>query len=249
MAYTHETDLYGPIKRFLEGQGYAVKSEVVSCDVVGVRGAEPPVIVELKLSFCLQVLYQSIDRQRVADTVYAAVAVPDTPAGKRRWRTETPNMLEICRRLGLGLLAVHTSGRVDPLLDPGTHRPRRSAKRRAALLREFHRRSGDHNTGGSTRRPIVTAYREDALRCAAALAERGPLKVAALRAACGVEKAAAILQRDVYGWFARMERGVYAVNDAGRAALTTYADVLRAIQPHITPAGAPAPTGAPPPSA
>ena len=32
-----ETDLYPPIKRFLEGQGYTVKGEIGACDVLAVR--------------------------------------------------------------------------------------------------------------------------------------------------------------------------------------------------------------------
>jgi len=43
-----ESDLYAPIKRFLEAQGYAVKGEIGPCDVMAVRGDEAPVIVELK---------------------------------------------------------------------------------------------------------------------------------------------------------------------------------------------------------
>ena len=38
-----ETELYQPIKTFLEAQGFIVKAEVRSCDVVAVRADEPPV--------------------------------------------------------------------------------------------------------------------------------------------------------------------------------------------------------------
>ena len=48
-----ESDLYAPVKALLEGQGYVVKGEVRGCDVVAVRGGEPPVIVELKRAFGL----------------------------------------------------------------------------------------------------------------------------------------------------------------------------------------------------
>jgi hypothetical protein len=39
-----ETELYLPVKRFLEAQGYAVKAEIGGCDVLAVRGGEPPLI-------------------------------------------------------------------------------------------------------------------------------------------------------------------------------------------------------------
>ena len=69
-----ETDLYPPVKTFLEGQGYVVKSEVGAADVVAVRGGEPPVIVELKLSFSLALVHQCVARLAVSDEVYMAVA-------------------------------------------------------------------------------------------------------------------------------------------------------------------------------
>ena len=50
-----ETVLYPFVKAFLEARGFEVKGEIVGCDIVAVRGDEPPVIVigELKLTFNL----------------------------------------------------------------------------------------------------------------------------------------------------------------------------------------------------
>jgi hypothetical protein len=71
----------------------------------------------------------------------------------------------------------------------------------------------------------MTAYREDALRCATALAD-GPMPLKALRAATGVADAGAILQRDVYGWFRRLGRGTYELREAGQAALGQFAETV-----------------------
>ena len=49
-----ESDLYLPVKRFLESQGYEVKGEVGDCDVAATRGNEELVVVELKLSLNLE---------------------------------------------------------------------------------------------------------------------------------------------------------------------------------------------------
>jgi Uncharacterized conserved protein len=38
-----ETSLYGPVKRYLETLGFTVKGEVCGCDLVAIRGDEPPV--------------------------------------------------------------------------------------------------------------------------------------------------------------------------------------------------------------
>jgi hypothetical protein len=69
---------------------------------------------------------------------------------------------------------------------------------------------------------MMTAYRQAALRCAASLAANGPMKVAALRVACDAPNAASILRDDFYGWFERVERGVYAVTPKGRRGLKLY---------------------------
>jgi hypothetical protein len=216
-----ETALYLPVKRFLEAQGYQVKSEVRDCDVVAVRGDEPPVIVELKTGFSLQLLLQGVDRQAMSDAVYLAFGPP-----KRRAQAD---ILKLCKRLGLGVLVV-TGDFVEPLADPLPYQPRRNTRRATLLLKEFALRVGDPNVGGSTRRPRMTAYRQDALRLVAHLSAQGASKVAVLRLETGVTRAAGILQDDVYGWFLRESRGVYALSPKGMAALETFAEVLAALR-------------------
>src|SRR5262249_55685567 len=92
-----ESDLYTPVKAFLEGQGYVVKGEVKGCDVVGVRGAEAPVVVELKRSFSLALVIQGIDRLALTDRVYLAVGA---------WPRRMRHVKKLCRRLGFGFLVV-----------------------------------------------------------------------------------------------------------------------------------------------
>jgi hypothetical protein len=235
VGFQRETDLYAPVKAFLEDQGYEVKSEVVGCDLVARRDDEPPLIVELKTGFTLPLVLQGIDRQALSDDVYLAVGVAARPGPGSVWRRERRSILKLCRRLGLGLLAVHepTARRpalVEPLLDPLPYRPRPDRQRRSLLLKEFAHRVGDPNTGGTTQRPIVTAYRQDALRCAAVLGERGPTKAAEVARAAGVPKASGLMYRDVYGWFQRPDRGLYELSPKGRTALETYADMMTTLR-------------------
>jgi hypothetical protein len=212
-----ETDLYTPVKHFLERQGYAVKGEVRDCDLVAIRGEEAPVIVELKSRFSLQLVLQGIDRQAMSDAVYLAFGPPG--------RGQQGDIVKLCRRLGLGALVVR--GRiVEPLADPLAYRPRRDTRRAGLLLKEFAHRVGDHNLGGSTRRPRMTAYRQDALRLVAFILARGPSRVADARTLAGVARAANILQDDVYGWFLRESRGVYALSAKGSAAAHEFAEVI-----------------------
>jgi hypothetical protein len=118
---------------------------------------------------------------------------------------------------------------VEVHLDPAAYAPRKSRARREHLLGEFARRVADHNVGGSRARPIMTAYRQDALRCAHCLAGNGPLRATAVRRYTGVARTGRILQRNVYGWFERVERGIYRLAPRGRTNLDSFSEVLTAI--------------------
>ena len=226
MGAISEAMLYGPVKRFLERCGYEVKGEVHGCDLVARRDDEPPVIVELKLRFTLTLVLQGIDRLRLSERVY--LAVPRPPRGQRGARgivPDAPPIRHLCRRLGLGLILVGRDA-VTIVEEPAPYRPRPAAKRRVRLIAEFDRRVGDMNVGGRNRAPILTAYRQDALRVAGALAATGPMRIAELRRVTGVTDAARLLQRDVYGWYIRSARGTYALSDRGQAALGQFAEAL-----------------------
>ena len=205
-----ETDLYEPIKRLLESQGYEVKAEVGPADVVAVRGDESPVIVELKTSFSLSLFHQATDRQSVTDKVYVAV-----PTGKcRNGRRALHKNVTLCRRLGLGLITVRLrDAHVEVHADPVPYQPRQSKRKRELLLREFTRRAGDPNVGGATRRGIVTAYRQDALRCVEYLEKNGATKAAQVAEGTSVPNARRIMADNHYGWFQRVATGIYDLDN------------------------------------
>lgn len=213
-----EADLYAPVKAFLEAQGYSVKGEVGAADVVARREDEDPVIVELKRGFSLALYHQAIRRQGISEAVY--IAVP-RPKGRTVRRIISDNRA-LCRRLGIGLILVSSRGKVDVICDPGPYRPRQSGQRRGRLLREFERLRGDPNPGGSTRRGIVTAYRQDALACARVLRQNGPTKGAEVARLSEVPNATRIMADNHYGWFVRVKTGIYDLSEAGRAGLTEW---------------------------
>jgi hypothetical protein len=207
-----ETDLYLPVKRHLEAQGYTVKAEVKGCDVVALRGDETPVIVELKQGMTLALLYQAVDRLAVAEHVYVAINRPK--------RGASADAVKLCRRLGIGLIIVTSSGSVEVLADPVPYAPRLNKKRKGLLLKEFNARAGDPNLGGSTRKPLMTAYRQDALKCLGHLKTESSASPRAVKSATGVDRAANILRDNVYGWFQKLERGIYGLSPAGRSTQT-----------------------------
>ncbi|SEQ68753.1 DUF2161 domain-containing phosphodiesterase [Thalassovita taeanensis] len=215
MTRAPETQLYAPVKAFLEARGYEVKGEVGAADVVAVRVGEAPLIVELKTGFSLTLLQQAVARQAITDVVF--VAVPRWK-GKAGWRAFKGN-LGLCKRLGIGVLSVQIAqGEVQLHHEPTPFQPRKVARRKAALLGEFERREGDPNLGG-LRGKRVTAYRQEAERCAAYLAEAGPSKGAVVAKAASVAKATLIMRDNHYGWFERVEVGIYDLTEAGRAVL------------------------------
>jgi hypothetical protein len=222
-----EAALYLPVKQFLERRGYEVKGEVRGCDLVARRGEEPPIIVELKLRFSLPLVLQGIDRLAMTERVYLAVPRPERRARGGPLAPERPKIRKLCRRLGLGLMLVGLARKtVEILEEPAPYRPRQAKSRALRLVDEFSRRIGDVNAGGVVGVPLVTAYRQDALRCARELALGGPMPVGALRAAAEVPRAARILQSNVYGWFHRIERGIYRLTPEGDQALSRFADAI-----------------------
>ncbi|MBR0935434.1 DUF2161 domain-containing phosphodiesterase [Bradyrhizobium jicamae] len=209
-----ETALYLPVKRFLEKLGFAVKGEIGGCDLVALSAGDPPVVVigELKLAFNLELILQAVDRAAAADEVWIAAKISSRGKG----RESDARYRNLCRRLGFGMLGVSATGDVEVLVKPPTTAPRRNPKKRSRLVAEHRKRKGDPVAGGSTRAPIMTAYRQQALACASALSD-GPRKVRDLRAE--IPDAGKILLHNVYGWFDRAERGIYGLTEAGRAAL------------------------------
>lgn len=209
-----ETSLYLPVKGFLEKAGYVVKGEVGGCDLVGLSDDDPPVVVicELKMSFNLELILQAVDRATVADEVWIAARV----SAKGRGREADKRYRDLCRRLGIGMLGISDAGDVSLIVGSVSPMPRTNPKRRSRLMREHSRRRGDPAPGGSTRVPVMTSYRQQALGCAVALAS-GPLRVRDIRSS--VPDAGRILLSNVYGWFERQDRGVYGLTDAGREAL------------------------------
>jgi hypothetical protein len=221
-----ETELYAPVKALLEGQGYEVKGEVGAADVVACRDGEAPVIVELKTGFSLSLFHQAIDRLSLSDTVYVCV-----PRGSgRAFLKSLKNNKTLCRRLGLGLITVRLKdGLAEIHLDPAPYKPRQSKRKKTRLLKEFATRVGDPNTGGTTRKTLMTAYRQDALRCAATLHRKGATKAARVAEASGVAKARQIMSANHYGWFDRVESGIYELSPNGRRAIADYADELETL--------------------
>ena len=210
-----EADLYPPVKHFLTQQGFEVKGEVQHCDVIAVRGDEPILVVELKLSINITVVLQAVDRLQISDTVYIGV-----PKGLTILEKQRNHVVKLLRMLGIGLLVIDPTaalGSVDVLCGPDQYKPRQAKQRKHRLLGEFMHRVGDPNAGGSTvRRGIMTAYRQKALAIAKYLQEHGETKAAVIAQSLAEPKTRVILYNNVYGWFDRLGKGVYTLSPQGK---------------------------------
>ena len=120
-----EDQLYAPVKALLEAQGFEVKGEVGAADVVAVRGAEPPVIVELKLKFSLSLFHQAIARLAVTDHVYVAGAAAPGAAGAADDEGQSGDV----PASGAGPHHGAEDGRAEVHCDPGPYAPRKSKKK------------------------------------------------------------------------------------------------------------------------
>jgi hypothetical protein len=223
-----ETDLYPPLKCYLEKQGYSVHSEVNNCDIVA-RKNDEVIIIELKTCVSVSLLAQAVKRKRITDSVY--VAVPLAP-GKNQLPAFS-QVKAVLKRLEVGLILVNflkTKTRVEVIFHPTRYRHARQHKKMFAIIKEIQGRYAEFNLGGSpVKNERITAYKQEAIRIADILNNNGPLSPAALRSMGTGVKTQGILSGNVYGWFERVERGVYRLNEEGRTALTRYDDVIKAI--------------------
>jgi hypothetical protein len=248
-----ETELYGPVKAYLQEHGYVVHGEVKNCDVTGTRGEEL-VVVELKTGANMKLLVQATDRQRITDSVYVAIPAPKSQRGSH-WR----GVKRVLRMLELGLLIVHfgkAGARVEQVFGPEPYQRQKRKARRRAVIQELARRTGDHNVGGSTGVQRVTGYREEAIHIGCALQQMGPSSPKALRSVGTVKRTGRLLADNHYGWFQRVQHGVYALTPEGEAGLgehpqlrERYLELLRdATAERITPDEPQSPLPPEPPS-
>ena len=226
-----ETDLYAPVKAHFVALGYEVKGEVGAADMVAVKytrgslaaGEDEPVIIELKTGFTLSLFHQAINRQSMTDQVY--IAVPHK-SGKAAFTARRRNKM-LCRRLGVGLITVSLKdGTVKVHCEPAPFTPRKVKARKAKLLSEFETRHGDPNKGGMTSSGMMTSYRQGALRCAKVLYDEGACKASYVAKMAGFDKARNCMAANHYGWFEKVERGIYGLTPAGAKALEEHSDAI-----------------------
>ncbi len=214
-----EKDLFPPIHDFFVEQGYAVDGEVKDCDLVA-KKEEHYVIVELKLRFQLQLVYQAIDRQRLSEDVYIALPRPVNGQNTKAWK----NMLRLLKRLSLGLITVAMDSpikTVEVVLEPAKSGARKNNRKRSQIEKEFSDRNFRRNIGGTTHEKILTAYRERSIELLCLFAVGGAKSLKELRAIGKENEYASVLRGNAYDWFVKVDRAVFTLSDTGKDAFHT----------------------------
>lgn len=210
-----ESDLYPPVRSYLETLGYSVNGEIMSCDILANKEDEW-LVVELKKTLNLEVILQAAERQKISDTVYIAVFKPKQFSKSSKYK----RICHLLRRLEIGLFLVSFKGSEHKVEVVQTaerfdrvQSQRVNAKKRSQIQNEFKKRK-TKTTGGITKTKIMTAYREDAVRIGELLEISGPSKPAQLReTGLELKRIQTILYKDYYGWFNRVETGIYQVSE------------------------------------
>ncbi|MCP4021468.1 MAG: hypothetical protein GY729_06480 [Desulfobacteraceae bacterium] len=219
-----ESDLFEPVQDYLIKQGYTVKAEVLHCDITATKEDEL-VVIELKKNLNLSLLVQAANRQKFADSVYVAVALDTGKKRPRNWK----GACHLLKRLELGLILItflKTKTKVEIIFHPSEFKKKKSHKKRRHIIREISGRTGNFNTGGSSGKKIITAYREQAIHIACLLVSFNELSPARLRKMGTSKKTQRILYDNHYRWFERVKRGVYRLHPQGKKALKQYPDLM-----------------------
>ncbi|MDY0346875.1 MAG: DUF2161 family putative PD-(D/E)XK-type phosphodiesterase [Acholeplasma sp.] len=216
MTITKETDLYDPCKTLLESLGYQVKAEVGAIDIMAIKD-DYMVIVELKLKISLKLIYQAIDRQKLADKVY--IALPKTVLNQTK--SNVKHFLNLLKRLEIGLIVV-SNNQADVLVETFGFDLKRSItaskKKKEKLMKEFALRKSDINVGG-TKSKKMTHYKEKVIEIAKYLREFGQKSPKEIVLYTGIKDTPNILRKNYYMWFINVERGIYQLSEIGKKAL------------------------------
>ncbi len=220
-----ESDLFPPVQRLFEDLGYTVHAEVKNCDVTATKDREL-IVIELKKNLTTRLLAQAVSRQKTGADVYVAVPKP-----KNYQPRSFRDTLYLLKKLELGLIFVNllegnsfAEVALDPAPFPGV---RVDSRKKARLQKEIESRSVELNQGGVTRRKLITAYTERCIHMACALQKFGEMSPKAL-SLLGIAHKDVVnaLRGNHYGWFYKVEKGVYALTLKGRQELLEYPELV-----------------------
>lgn len=216
MSIEREEDLYKPLKNHFEKNGYEIQSEVKNCDFVASKNDEL-VLIELKLKFCLKLVYQAMERQKISDNVYIAIPMPKGGSFKKSWH----QMTSLLKSLSIGLITIKANKELNIHFHPELYQRRKNYTKKKNFLKELNERQTNINCAG-TKGKIMTAYREKAILVAYTLNKNGAMKKNHMIQHLNFQKAGDILYQNHYQWFERISQGIYGLTEKGELDLKEY---------------------------
>ncbi len=206
-----ESDLFSPVKALFEQNGYEVNGEVKGCDLAAVKG-DILAVCELKKSFNLKLVYQLMERKKLTSEVYAVIPTPKSFRAKH-----TKSMLELLKKLGVGLVVVSPETMLaQVVVNPDGNSENPTKKRintRKKIIAEVNGRLSN-NLGGINKTEIMTLYKENSLAALCYAENNEILKTRFLK-----KEIVNAVRSNYYEWFERVGRGEYVMTEKGKTAL------------------------------
>lgn len=213
-----EYEMFPIVKDYFDGLGYKVNAEVKECDITAVKD-DKLVIIEMKTSLNITVVYQALERKKVTPYVYVAVPKP-----KKNFNKSISKMQDLMSKLQVGLLIIDVVNcacvsYVEPSID-GTQRT--NNKKKSKIIKEINTRQFDENIGGVNKTKILTAYKELGISLCVVLDIEGVTNVKTLRDKYGFEKnATQYLYTNFYRWYEKVGVGTYKLSKQGQKVLVS----------------------------
>ncbi len=207
-----EYELFPVLKDFFVSCGYKVNAEVKDCDMTAVKGDEL-IIVEMKTSLNITVLYQALERKKLSPQVYIAI-----PRPKRDYRKLKLKMKNLVSKLDLGLIVIDVVNKglevlVEPQVNP---QQRMNNNKKAKLLTEINNRSVDENIGGKNRTKVLTAYKELGIALCVVINKEERVTTKTLREKYGFEqKTTNYLRTNFFRWYKKVGQATYELSKEG----------------------------------
>ena len=218
-----ESDLFDPVKRLFCAMGYKVNAEVLDCDITALKDDEL-IIIELKRSLSVALLSQALERQKTGAKVYIAVPKP-----KKYSPRSFRDTLYVIKKLELGLIFVTIKDTdcsfAEIIHSPESFSPVRENKKiRAKIIQEINGRAIDTNIGGVTQRKIATAFTEKNIYAACIIELYETASPKQIKEITGFD-CGGFLRANYYGWFNKIEKGIYSITDKCRRDLSDYPEL------------------------
>ncbi len=211
-----EFELFPVLKDYYVAEGYKVNAEVKDCDMTAVKDDEL-IIIEMKTSLNITVLYQALERKKLSPNVYIAI-----PRPKRDYRKMKLKMKNLVSKLDLGLIVIDVINKgLEFLVHPEKNPSQRiNILKKTKLLTEINNRSVDENIGGKNKTKVLTAYKELGIALCVVINLEGQASTKTLRDKYGFDqKTTQYLHTNFFRWYKKVGQATYELSKEGKDVL------------------------------